>query len=243
MRFDQASQMVLRQGVWWRPPIVGDVVDSHGGDRLLYVVVDDLDGSDATLVGYPWPEVSDAGTLLFGSPQAEPEDGEDQPEPGSGVWLTTDLDAGVARAGLQTVVTDNRQSQADRYTDQRPEGGLALDRPIRVGDVFAFALEEPILPARDPTTGRWEARVDLSALVVYDITFEAREVSRAAFLAAIAPPLEESQLEEEKQAFDQAAEVYEEGGSAIETGPDPDSEHAGDAEIAGEATHQASPNI
>lgn len=241
MRFDQESQLVLREGVWWRPQLIGDVVDSHGGDRLLYVVVDDLDGSDATLVAYPWPEVSDAGTLLFGVPPALPADGEDQPEKGSGVWLTsTDPNDGVARAELQTVVADHRLAHTDRYIDHRPESGLALDRPIRVGDVFAFALEEPIQSVRDPATGRWQAEVDLSAVGVYDITFESREVSRAAFLAAIAPPLEEAEFEQRKQAFEHAAEAHEEGVSGFDTESEAD---AGGSEMGVEATHQASPNI
>jgi hypothetical protein len=244
MRFDQASQMALREGVWWRPSVIGEIVDTYAGDRLLYVVVDDLDRLEATLVGYPWPEVSDAGTLLFGVPHTEPDGGEDQPEPGSGIWLAVDVDDGVARAGLQAVVSDHRRAHADRYLEQRPEGGIAPDRPLRVGDVFAFALEEPILAALDPATGKRQANIDLSSVVVYDITFEAREVSRAAFLAAIAPPLEESQLEGEKQAFDQAAEVHEDGvsdfGESSQTVAQVD---ANDAEIAGEASHQASPNV
>ena len=244
MRFDQASQTVLREGVWWRPPLIGDVVDSHGGDRLLYVVVDDLDGSDVTLVGYPWPEVSDAGTLLFGEPHAVPGNGEHQPEQGSGIWLAaTDADDVVARDELQTVVTAHRLAQANRYTSHRPEGGLALDRPIRVGDVFTFASEEPIQPALHPATGRWQAKVDLSAVEVYDITFESREVSRAAFLAAIAPPLTEGTFEEEKQEFDNAAQAYEEGVSGFETDSEADGSGAGGSETSVEATHQASPNI
>lgn len=244
MRFDQVSQTVLREGIWWRPPLIGDVVDSHGGDRLLYVVVDDLDGSDATLVGYPWPEVSDAGTLLFGVPPALPGNGEDQPEQGSGVWLTsTDPDDGVARAELQTVVAAHRLADAARYTDHRPESGLALDRPIRVGDVFAFTLEEPIRPARDPTTGRWQAEVDLSAVGVYDITFESREVSRAAFLAAIAPPLEEAEFEQKTQAFNQAAQAHEEGVSGFDTESEADGSAASGFQTDVEGTHQASPNL
>lgn len=244
MRFDQVSQMVPREGVWWRPPLIGDVVDSHGGDRLVYVVVDDLDESDVTLVGYPWPEVSDAGTLLFGNPPAVPGSGEDQPERGSGLWLTsTDSDDGVARAGLQAVVDHHRLARADLYTDHRPESGLALDRPIRVGDVFAFALEEPLRPARHPTTGRWQAKVDLSAVGIYDITFESREVSRAAFLAAIAPPLGEAELEQKKQAFDQAAQAHEKGVSGFDTESESDRSDAGSSETGVESTHQASPNI
>lgn len=245
MRFDQASQMEPSEGVqWWRPPVIGDVVDSHGGDQLLYVVVDDLDGSDVTLVGYPWPVVSKAGTLLFGHPHAAPGSDEHQPEQGSGVWLTaTDADDVVPRAELQTVVTDHRLAQAKRYTDHRLEGGLALDRPIRVGDVFALASEEPVQPALHPTTGRWQAKVDLSAIEVYDITFESREVSRAAFLAAIAPPLTEGTFEEEKQEFDNAAQAYEEGVSGFETDSEADGSYAGGSETGVESTHQASPNI
>jgi hypothetical protein len=244
MRFDQASQVVLREGVWWRPPLIGEVVDSHGGDRLLYVAVDDLDGSDVTLVGYPWPEVSDAGTLLFGVPTAVPGSGEYRPEQGSGVWLTgTDPDDGVARAELQIVVSDHRLAHADRYTDHRPESGLAMDRPIRVGDVFAFALEAPIQPARHPTTGRWQAKVDLSAVGVYDITFESREVSRAAFLAAIAPPLEEAEFEQEKQALDHAAQAHEEGVSGFDIESEANGSGVGGSETGVETTHQASPNI
>jgi len=238
--------MVHREGVWWRPPLIGDVVDSHGGDRLLYVVVDDLDGSDVTLVGYPWPLVSDAGTLLFGEPHAAPGSGEGQSERGSGVWLTaTDADDVVARAELQTVVTDHRLAQANRYTNHRPEGGLALDRPIRVGDVFAFvfASEDQIQPARHSTTGRWQAKVDLSAVEVYDITFESREVSRAAFLAAIAPPLKEAVLEQKKQAYDAAAHAHEEGVSGFETQSEADGSDAGGPDMSVETTHQASPDI
>lgn len=244
MRFDQASQMVIREGVWWRPPLIGDVVDSNGGVRLLYVVVDDLDGSDVTLVGYPWPEVSDAGTLLFGEPHAVRGIDEHQPEQGSGVWLTsTDADDVVTRAELQTVVTDHRHAGANRYTNHRPDSGLALDRQIRVGDVFALALKEPIQPARHPTTGRWQAKVDLSAVEVYDITFESREVSRAAFLAAIAPPMKEAVLEQKKQAYDDAAHAHEEGVSGFETKSDADGSDAVGSEMGVETTHQASPDI
>jgi hypothetical protein len=244
MRFDQAGQTDPGEGIWWRPPLIGDVVDSHGGDRLFYAVVDDLDGSDVTLVGYPWPVVSDAGTLLFGEPNAAPGSGEGQSERGSGVWLTaTDADDVVARAELQTVVTDHRLADANRYTNHRPEGGLALDRPIRVGDVFAVASEEAIQPVRHPTTGRWQAKVDLSAVEVYDITFESREVSRAAFLAAIAPPLKEAVLEQEKQAYDEAAHAHEEGVSGFETQSEADGSDAGGPDMSVETTHQASPDI
>jgi hypothetical protein len=105
-------------------------------------------------------------------------------------------------------------------------------------------LEQPILAALDPTTGKRQANIDLSSVEVYDVTFEAREVSRAAFLAAIAPPLEESQLEGQKQAFDQAAEVHEGGVSDFGGSSQAvDQVEASDAEIAGDASHQASPNV
>lgn len=215
MRFDQPDQTSRREGVWWSPRIIDDVLLERGADLLLYMVIDELEGDRFTLVGYGWPEMTAAGTLAFKTALADLTDTGhdiDPLEPGGGVLIGLLQDKSGLRLGrqLHAFVSSRRRAESGRYKEVRPGVDPVPDRPLRVGDTFAVLLEEPLRVVFDATAGRWHASIDPSKARLFDITFEAREVAQAAFLAAVTPPLPEGLVVIDEQHAQDAADEYEE---------------------------------
>jgi hypothetical protein len=140
--------------IWGRGPLGEEVGAAHS-----YVVVEEVDDGNVTLVVAPWPEVDPEGCGLSFAPEE-------------------DRAAAVAdRASLQAAL---RERTTLLEYGERAEPDLA-EREIAAGDVFAIELAGE-LPAdgdlRDEGAG-WIAGP------IVDVTALARNVAKAAMLAAL----------------------------------------------------------
>jgi hypothetical protein len=235
-RLEEPKHRESRPGTVWRPQIIADILPNVPSDpvyeRLRYLVIDDLDGDVVIVVGYRWPLVTKAGTLLFhatghGRPPGRrdhPSRGtayrrrpgkagtkeRDESEVGESIWVEFDRkDTSVSeRDWLHRVVSDQRRQESERWKKSRPsEAQQALDRPLRLGDTFAVVLPGSSQLVR--SAGRWSEKIDLEQAKLYDITLEAREAAKAALFAALVPPVDKDTLKASLGKADSKAARYE----------------------------------
>jgi hypothetical protein len=99
-------------------------------------------------------------------------------------WPTLDewgrLRFGLARA--RSLGTHRAELQRFLGRHRLPQKGA--DRPIRIGDVFAVSVKEPVRVNRIVAPGTWIRPP------VYDISADARDAAKASFYSAVAPTLD-----------------------------------------------------
>ena len=144
----------------WAPP---GLAGGESDDRR-YVVVDEILGSVVGLAVSPWPSVDAEGRLRF--------------RIGDVRMLAAD------RAELQGFLAEHRLP-----ADLR-------ERPLRIGDAFAVSVRPGVL---EEVAGESAAQPRLEAPLapaswmlapVHDISAEAREATKVAFYASVAPTME-----------------------------------------------------
>jgi hypothetical protein len=157
------------EAAWSRLRTYTDVPKGVGipADELLYVAVDNVFEGAARLVVSRWPKRGRDAPLTFGKTVA--------------TWVNAKSFGELA----------SRYRSSPAAETLRPEQRLDfLVRPISGGDVFACRMQRDMdlaeLAALEP--GEW-----MTAPFV-DITAEMREAAKAAFYAAVAPTLAESEL-------------------------------------------------
>lgn len=147
---------------------------------LRWVVIDDLvetviDGQAeqmCELAISPWPQLTEEGRLFFAESEDDHRVGSN---PGTGLWALV------------------RKSRARLYADA-PEAIEIVDRPLRVGDVFAALVEVPETTVR-PAGGQTESvEFPDGPEGILDVTADARVFARVQVALAEAPPLEGRQL-------------------------------------------------
>ncbi|MDH4177983.1 MAG: hypothetical protein OEW31_10680 [Thermoleophilia bacterium] len=140
-----------------------DLAGGASADRR-YVVVDEILGSVVGLAVSPWPSVDAEGRLRFRT----------------GDVLTVAAD----RVELQGFLGEHRLPAELR------------ERPLRIGDVFAVSVRPGVLEklaGGAAAHARLEAPVAPAAWMlapVHDISAEAREATKVAFYASVAPTME-----------------------------------------------------
>jgi hypothetical protein len=164
------------------------LLEITGGDHdLSYVSVDELVGTVVGLAVDPWPGVDERGRLVFA---------------GSAVVDSLEVDLGL----LQTFVTEHRRWSA----------GLGLcpselvDEPLRIGDVYGITVtirkgrrgaarirRVGPLPTLCVPNEHGTGVVELAGLyrgsthcAMTDVGFDARELARVAYYAAMATELD-----------------------------------------------------
>jgi hypothetical protein len=154
---------------------------SESSERpLLWVVIDDLvetiiDGKPeeiCELAISPWPQLTEEGRLFFTESEDDHRVGSHR---GTKLWELL------------------RESRSRLYADT-PEAAEIVDRPLRVGDVFAALVEVP-----EPTTPPAGGEIGSVAFPdgpegILDITADARIFARVQVALAEAPPLRGPQL-------------------------------------------------
>jgi hypothetical protein len=99
-------------------------------------------------------------------------------------WPTLDewgrLRFGLGRA--RSIGTGRTELQRFLGRHRLPQG--SADRPIRIGDVFAISLKEPVRANRIVEPAAWIRPP------VYDISADARDAAKASFYSAVAPTLD-----------------------------------------------------
>ncbi len=233
----------------WLPEGHDPALEDAPWEALRYVVVDDVYEGDVLLIGYLWPAVTAAGTLYFGEdprlaglPEQSTGDSWRDSAPGMPLVFTgihspgdelvheaasSDRDEGpegawMPRAQVQSFV-DTARDGGDQI---RPEvaGGhdLApeLHRPLRIGDTFAVVIVDhdqvDIVATRDEPPTEY---VPFESADLIDITRQARSVAKAAQFSALSPPKAVQQLDEEIEANEAEARVWElDGDTEISVG-------------------------
>jgi len=76
------------------------------------------------------------------------------------------------------------RSELERFLSRHRLPRRGARRPIRIGDVFAIAVTEPLPDGEVADPATW---IDPP---VYDITVDARDAAKAAFYSAVAPTLD-----------------------------------------------------
>jgi hypothetical protein len=151
------------------------------GSPLRWVVIDDLvetvlDGERQDLCELaisPWPKLTEAGRLFFAESEDEYRVGS---HPAAKLWELV------------------RESRARVY-GEAPGAGEIVDRPLRVGDVFAalVELDEPIArPVGGDIGSVWFPEGPNGIL---DVTADARVFARVQVALTEAPPIAGDQLE------------------------------------------------
>lgn len=160
---------------------------ASGDHDLSYVSVDEIVGTVVGLAVDPWPGVDERGRLVFA---------------GAALVQSLEVDLGAS----QEFVTEHRRWSAARNISP-PE---LIDEPVRIGDVFGMSVRVAKgglraarlerggpLPALRVPTEQGAGAVELAGLsfggahgAVADVGFDARELSRVAYYAAMATELD-----------------------------------------------------
>jgi hypothetical protein len=99
-------------------------------------------------------------------------------------WPSID-DAGRLRFGRgRSRSVGSARHDLERFLAKNRVPRSGSRRPLRIGDVFAMAVKEPI------PVGQLADPADWIEVPVYDITADARDAAKASFYAAVAPTLD-----------------------------------------------------
>jgi hypothetical protein len=156
----------------WRPLLLARVAV----EELIYVVVDEIEGSAAGLSVSDWPRVDELGRIRF---------------PGGARML------GADRATFERFLARHRQPRELRERPLRVGDAFAV-RPLPGAlEQARDELEQQrrLEPFLDPA--RWINPP------VYDITADAREAAKASFYAAVTPTLEPEHARELAELSDE----------------------------------------
>jgi hypothetical protein len=195
-------------GAYLRALTAGD----HG---LSYVSVDELVGAVVGLAVDPWPGIDDRGRLVFA---------------GSAVVDSLEVELGL----LQEFVNEHRQWSAARNICP-PE---LVGEPVRIGDVYGMRVtvasarlrtarlerSGPLATLRVPSE-HGAGVVELAGLnfgtthgAVADLGFDARELSRTAYYAAMATELDPRRRADRAIVQAASASALDRLGKALEAG-------------------------
>jgi hypothetical protein len=99
-------------------------------------------------------------------------------------WPTLD-EWGRLRFGLERARSiGTGRTELQRFLGRHRLPQKTADRPIRIGDVFAISLKEPVRVNRIAEPAAWIRPP------VYDISADARDAAKASFYSAVAPTLD-----------------------------------------------------
>jgi hypothetical protein len=136
--------------------------------NLYWVAIDDLYEDFCELAVSPWPRMTEAGQLIF----ARSEDD-------------------------YAVVAVSRQEFSDRVTRARArteeaqaEGESVVERPLRVGDVFAALTQSRV----DKHGRRSEVAFSFGDAAIIDVTADARVLARVQAAVTDVPPIDDQLL-------------------------------------------------
>lgn len=111
-------------------------------------------------------------------------------------WPTID-DVGRLRFGSKRARSVGAlRSDLERFLARHRLPRPGSRRAVRIGDVFAVAVKEPVPTGETADPAAW---IDPP---LYDVTAEARDAAKAAFYSAVAPTLDPAK---DKEIIDEAA--------------------------------------